>query len=141
VLFILPEALQDTNINHPAFVGKNLLILNQPNGDFQKKEKILSVLLTINLTPLILLVSRRWEPDTTPESSLQHVPAANVVPPPTLSATQPPVSQPPSPASVPDMKGSFFAGGYGPSPDMDTDTKKQFIALHMKHLQQQWDNA
>jgi hypothetical protein len=82
--------------------------------------------------------SKRWEPDTTPESGQK---AANIVPPTTPSAAQPPVPQPPSPASTPDMKGAFFTGGYGPTNDMDTDTKKQFIALQMKVLQQQWDSA
>jgi hypothetical protein len=83
--------------------------------------------------------SKRWEPDITPDSGQQ---AANIVPPTTPSAAPP--SQPaPSPTTTPtpDMKGAFFTGGYGPTPDMDSDTKKQFIALQMKVLQQQWDRA
>jgi hypothetical protein len=81
--------------------------------------------------------SKRWELDSTPESG---VPAANVAPAPSPPA-QPPAatSQPPSPSTIPDMKGAFFSGGYGPTDDMDNDTKKQMIALHMKHLQQQWN--
>jgi hypothetical protein len=85
--------------------------------------------------------SKRWEPDTTPESGQQQ---ANVVPPPlppASPAAQPPV--PPVPASSPmdDMKGAFFSGGYSLPPNMETETKKQLIALQMKHLQQQWENA
>jgi hypothetical protein len=84
--------------------------------------------------------SKRWELDSTPESGQRYVPAANVAPSPAPAppAAQPPAaSQPPSPSTLPDMKGGFFSGGYGPAEDMDNDTKKQMIALQMKHLQQQ----
>jgi hypothetical protein len=79
--------------------------------------------------------TKRWDPDTTPDSGQQQ-PAANVAPPISPAATQPPS---PSPISG-DAKGAFFAGGYGPSSDMDKDTQKQMLALHMNHLQQQWEN-
>jgi hypothetical protein len=80
--------------------------------------------------------TRRWELDVTPESGQQQPqPAANVAPPVSPAATQPPS---PTPVSG-DAKGAFFAGGYGPSSNMDKDTQKQMLALHMKHLQQQWE--
>jgi hypothetical protein len=79
--------------------------------------------------------TKRWDLDTTPDSGQA---AANVAPPIPPAATQPP---PPSPSPISgDAKGAFFAGGYGPSSDMDKDTQKQMLALHMKHLQQQWEN-
>jgi hypothetical protein len=87
--------------------------------------------------------NKRWEPDTTPDSGQQQLPAVNIVPPTTPSAAQPPspspLAQPPKPTAG-DMKGAFFAGGYGPSSNLDGDTQKQMLALHMKYLQEQWEN-
>ena len=82
--------------------------------------------------------SKRWEPDSTPDSG-QLPQGANVIPPPVPPTTpsQPTLPPPPSPAE----KGAFFTGGYNLPPNMSTETKKQFITLSMKHLQQQWDDA
>jgi hypothetical protein len=88
--------------------------------------------------------NKRWEPGATPDSGQQPLQAANVVPPTTPStALLSPASQVPVPPVTPStgMKGAFFSGGYGLPSNMLSETKKQFLALQMKHLQQQWENA
>ena len=73
--------------------------------------------------------SKRWEPDTTPDSG-QLPPAANVNPPvPPTTPSQPTVPPTPSPTTS-DLP-----------TNMNSETKKQFISLAMKHWQQQWDEA
>jgi hypothetical protein len=85
--------------------------------------------------------SKRWEPDTAPESGQQQLPAANVAPATTPSATQPPV--PPSSTTLPAlpiMQGAFFNNGYGnPSPD-NKEAQKQAIAQQMIQLKQVWES-
>jgi hypothetical protein len=66
--------------------------------------------------------SKRWEPDSTPDSGQQQ--AAKVVPP-THPPAVPPPTVPPSPSKSPspsatDKKGAFFSNGYA-TPDMSVE--------------------
>jgi hypothetical protein len=72
--------------------------------------------------------SKRWEPDSTPDSGQQQV--ANVVPSTPPSAVPPTV--PPSPSAT-DMKGAFFSNGYA-TPDMSVEKQKAMLALQMIHM-------
>lgn len=114
----------------------------QPSGDFRKTAKIIKESLTTSHIPTFNPTSKRWEPDTTPESGHQQLPAANVIPPTTPSAAQP--SVPPSPTTLPAlpiMQGAFFNNGYGaPPPNADKAAQKQAIAQQMIHLKQVYES-
>ena len=89
--------------------------------------------------------SKRWEPDTVPDSGI--LPTAAIVPPATPTG-QPTTPAPSTPApTVPTMtlptlplaQGAFFAG-YGGSPIMDRESHKKALALQMVQLKQAYEN-
>ena len=74
--------------------------------------------------------SKRWEPDSTPDSG-QLPQGANV--------SQPPV--PPTAPATPTAPPTPSPTTFDLPTNMNSETKKQFISLAMKHWQQQWDDA
>jgi hypothetical protein len=82
--------------------------------------------------------SKRWEPDSTPDSGQQQLPTAANVAPPVPPTTPSAPTLPPSPFPS-DMKGAFFSGGYA-TPDMSVAKQKEMMALQMIHMKQVFEN-
>jgi hypothetical protein len=133
-LVILQDSLLDS-------VVEVSLGLAQQSGGFRKTNGESNKRIIDNKPFTFNPTSKRWEPGTTPESGQQQLPAANVAPATTPSATHPPV--PPSPTTLPAlpiMQGAFFNNGYGnPSPD-NKEAEKQAIAQQMIQLKQVWES-
>ena len=88
--------------------------------------------------------SKRWDPDTVPDSGIPFT--AAVVPPATPTG-QPSTPAPATPTTLtlpamptlPLAQGAFFTG-YGGSPIMDRESHKKALALQMVQLKQAYEN-